>query len=116
MNMNTRAWTWIVILGVAITITIGCHKNAMTISYRELSHSSREILVVGLTHDQVQDLFGSPLEKRTKDFRLPKYRLPKELPKADEQWIYVGKDQMSVRLVFFRQGNVVLALEEWSDF
>jgi hypothetical protein len=81
---------------------------------RPLSHASRQLLIDGWTPERVQGLHGKPKETRRTQFTAPKYGVPKALPEMDEQWYFPL--EMGHRLVFFKQGKVVLAIEEWSDF
>jgi len=60
------------------------------------------------------DQYGSPGETEAAAFIIPKYGMPKNLPKIDEVWTYPM--QRGHRLVCFKDGRVVLAIEEWSDF
>ena len=84
------------------------------VPFKSLTHASRKLLIEGWSPQQVELHFGGPKEKKKFGFMEPKYGVPKSLPESDEQWIY--QEDMGHRLVFFHQGKVSLALEEWSDF
>ena len=82
--------------------------------FKGLGHASHQLLIDGWSPQQVQEHFGSPKTKKTSGFEKPVYKRPESLPPCDEQWIY--QMDMGHVFVFFNQGKVVLAVEEWSDF
>jgi hypothetical protein len=81
---------------------------------KSLGHASRQLLIDGWTRDRVEKTYGKPKETKRSQFTVPKYGNPKSLPEMDEQWYF--SLEMGHRLVCFKQGKVVLAIEEWSDF
>jgi hypothetical protein len=81
---------------------------------KSLTHASRQLLIDGWTPERVQERYGRPKETKRSQFTPPKYGVPKTLPEMDEQWYFPL--EMGHRLVCFKQGKVVLAIEEWSDF
>jgi hypothetical protein len=81
---------------------------------KSLGHASQQLLIDGWTPQQVEERYGKPQEVKRSQFMSPKYGVPKSLPEMDEQW-YFPYD-MGHKLVCFKEGKVVLAIEEWSDF
>ena len=69
---------------------------------------------LGAGHDEVTRLLGIPRLRLKTDFKQPNRVELAELPKFDEEWGWF--EGMENRWVFFRNGRVVAALLEWSDF
>jgi len=89
-------------------------RRSRELPFKGLGHASHQLLIDGWSQQQVQQHFGSPRIKKTSRFEKPVYGIPESLPPCDEQWIY--QMNMGHIFVFFNQGKVVLAVEEWSDF
>jgi hypothetical protein len=75
-------------------------------------HASAGIEIFGLSCAEVEDLFGPPKAKVSRDFPKPMYE-NQALPVFDELWTYLGL--LTHLFVYFQEGKVVLALHEWSD-
>jgi hypothetical protein len=84
------------------------------IQSKTLTHASRELMLSGKTRDYLRSIFGDPTEIRTASFEERRYSAPAKVPAFDEQWIY--RRQMGHLLLYFQNGLVVCAVEEWSDF
>ncbi|HUU93103.1 MAG TPA: hypothetical protein VM238_18070 [Phycisphaerae bacterium] len=89
-------------------------RRCRELPFKGLGHASHQLLIDGWSQQQVQQHFESPRIKKTSGFKKPVYGIPESLPPCDEQWIY--EMHMGHIFVFFNQGKVVLAVEEWSDF
>jgi hypothetical protein len=89
--------------------------NIGRISTATLGHASREWTgMQGMAANAVVALLGPPRVRQTEGFSGPMYAWPQTRPAFDEQWIYFAcLDRV---IVHFKDGRVVLAVEEWSDF
>ena len=83
------------------------------VAFKRLGHASLRILIDGWSTRAVSKQFGAAPKFRKTNFVRSSYG--HEVPKGgDEQWIYPMN--MGHRLIAFRHGRVILAIEEWSDF
>ena len=120
--MNAR---WIALCVAACCLLIGLAAGCESVSPEEeeasldakmLTHASRQLIITDWTENRVRRRWGEPSEVHEGDFFAPRYGQPATMPSADRQWVYVEPAKLSHRLIWFRDGKVVLAVEEWSDF
>jgi hypothetical protein len=80
---------------------------------RSIGLASRQLLIDGWDTRAVQKQFGVPGKIRKADFMISSngHKLPDGL---DEQWYYPM--DLGHRLIAFKRGRVIFAIEEWSDF
>ena len=79
-----------------------------------LGHYTYKLYMDGWTKAQVRTQYGAPKEINTTKFRATAYHVVKALPSADTQWYYPSG--LSHRIIWFKEGKVVLALQENSTF
>ncbi len=84
--------------------------------FTPLGHSSFTIHINGWSLEEVIAVFGEPIEVHASaaSFKNPVYRLPRNIPFADLQYVYPYG--MSHILIWFKKQTVVLAIDERSDF
>jgi hypothetical protein len=80
---------------------------------KTIGHASRQLLIDGWDMRAVKRQFGAPRTIRKTNFMPSSHGHPIP-PGLDEQWYYPM--DMGHRLIAFKQGRVILAIEEWSDF
>ena len=80
---------------------------------KSIGHASRQLLIEGWDTRAVQKQFGVAPKIRKASF-MPSTYGHKFPDGVDEQWLYPM--DMGHRLIAFRHGRVILAIEEWSDF
>ena len=105
----------VLLLGLlAVHACISC--DAKEPGHTYLTHASRRILVDDESRSQIEERWGKPGQKMTKDFRALKYGRPVKVPAFDEQWVYAMPESIGHRIVYFKGGVVSLCVEEWSDW
>jgi len=86
------------------------------VQIKSTGHASRELLISGWDTNAIKRRYGEPNEKRKGNFVDLGYHGSSVPSTVEEQWIYPMFGGLGHRLVYFAQGRVVLAVEEWSDW
>jgi hypothetical protein len=81
---------------------------------KPLSHASCALAIEGWDEDAVREAFGETPEILRPPSAELMYGQPQETPPADEQWVYARTLEHVV--LYFKDGKVVLAVAEWSDW
>ena len=87
---------------------------AEPVDYEDLSHLGRTLNICGWTKSEVTKHFGTDFVERTKHFRSSPFGRFDVPSGTDEQMVYGA--QLSCLYVYLREGLVLHAFEEWSDW
>ncbi len=81
---------------------------------RPLSHASCALAIEGRDAAWVREEFGETPEIVRPPFAELTYGQPPDPPAADEQWVY--RESLQHLVLYFKDGKVVLAVAEWTDW